>query len=102
MTNSLLTKSGSGIDDAAVKEFTDRISGQIIEPGDADYDDARHVFNGMIDRRPGLIVRPANVQDVVDAVTGGGRHRRRVSGCFFPGYRVLGRYVVVSHHVHAQ
>lgn len=68
MTNSLMTRTGSAIDDAAIKAFTDRFTGQVIEPGDDDYDDARHVFNGMIDRRPGLIVRPANTADVQRAV----------------------------------
>lgn len=38
--------------------------GQIILPGDADYDTARKVWNGMIDRYPRLIVRPLDTQDV--------------------------------------
>src|SRR5262245_1894388 len=42
--------------------------GQIIRPGDADYDATRAVFNGMVDKRPALIVRPAGSLDVVDAV----------------------------------
>src|ERR1041385_16853 len=45
------------------------ISGRIIEPGDADYDEARTVMYGGIDKRPRAIVRVANdadVQAVVD------------------------------------
>jgi len=43
-------------------------SGQLIRPGDADYDEARRVFNGMIDRSPVLIARCADADDVVAAV----------------------------------
>jgi FAD binding domain/Berberine and berberine like len=42
--------------------------GQVVRPDDADYDEARAVYNGMIDRRPGLIARCSGVADVVDAV----------------------------------
>src|SRR3954452_4480820 len=42
--------------------------GEIILPGDPGYDDARRVWNGMIDRRPALVVRPRNVADVTAAV----------------------------------
>lgn len=42
--------------------------GQIIVPGDPEYEDARKVFNAMIDRRPGIIAQCANTQDVVRAV----------------------------------
>jgi FAD/FMN-containing dehydrogenase len=45
------------------------LRGAVIQPGDADYDSARAVWNGMINRRPGMIVRPADATDVVRAVT---------------------------------
>jgi FAD/FMN-containing dehydrogenase len=45
-----------------------RIRGQILRPGDEGYDDARRVFNGMVDRRPALIARCATTEDVVAAV----------------------------------
>ncbi|HET9728198.1 MAG TPA: FAD-dependent oxidoreductase, partial [Acidimicrobiia bacterium] len=43
-------------------------SGELIHPGDAAYDDARAVFNGMIDRRPAVIARCTSAEDVVKAV----------------------------------
>lgn len=44
-------------------------SGSLLRPGDQGYDDARKVFNGMVDRCPALIARCANADDVVAAVT---------------------------------
>ena len=42
--------------------------GELITPADDGYDAARRLWNGMIDKRPDLILRPATVQDVVLAV----------------------------------
>jgi FAD/FMN-containing dehydrogenase len=47
-------------------------TGELLGPGDAGYDDARQVWNGAIDRRPGLIARCTGVADVVAAL----RHAR--------------------------
>ena len=40
------------------------VTGQVIRPGDADYDKARTVFLGGVDRRPAVIIRVANNKDV--------------------------------------
>ena len=40
------------------------VTGQVIRPGDADYDKARTVFLGGVDRRPAVIIRVANNSDV--------------------------------------
>ncbi len=45
-----------------------RHEGGLIAPGHGAYDDARKVYNGMIDRRPAAIVRCADVADVIAAV----------------------------------
>ncbi|MEV6489489.1 FAD-binding oxidoreductase [Actinoplanes sp. NPDC051633] len=42
--------------------------GEIITPADPAYDQARQLWNGMIDKRPGVILRPVDVDDVVRAV----------------------------------
>ena len=42
--------------------------GEQLRPGDAGYDEARAVFNGMIDRRPALIAVCGSTDDVVAAV----------------------------------
>ena len=61
----------TGIDLTGIEEFTARLNGAVIRPGDADYDEARAIHNAMIDRRPALIVRVADVDDVVAAVNYG-------------------------------
>lgn len=43
-------------------------AGDVIEPGAADYEAARSVWNGMIDRRPAAVLRPSTVTDVARAV----------------------------------
>ena len=44
------------------------LRGEVLAPGDAGYDDARALWNGMVDRRPAAIVRVAGVDDVVAAL----------------------------------
>jgi FAD/FMN-containing dehydrogenase len=53
---------------ATVEELRQSVRGTIVVPGDAEYDGARAVWNGMIDRRPALVVRCGGVADVVAAV----------------------------------
>jgi FAD/FMN-containing dehydrogenase len=52
----------------AVGAFAGTLRGRVIGPHDAEYDDARAVYNGMIDKRPAFVVRVADVADVIAAV----------------------------------
>jgi FAD/FMN-containing dehydrogenase len=52
----------------AVPQLGEGFKGEVIAPGDPGYDDARAVWNGSIDKRPALIVRPRGAADVIDAV----------------------------------
>src|SRR5215510_3364600 len=52
----------------AAAELSSTFSGQLLRPGDATYDEARKVHNGLIDKRPALIARCRGVADVADAV----------------------------------
>lgn len=56
------------INQSALQAFAEEFQGQLILPGDTDYDQARKVWNGMIDRRPALIARCVTVSDVVASV----------------------------------
>lgn len=56
------------VDDPAVAELRTRFRGELIRPGETGYDEARRVWNGMIDRRPALIARCSGVADVMAAI----------------------------------
>ena len=51
-----------------VEKLNESLHGNVVVPGDADYDEARAVYNGMIDRRPAAVARCASVEDVVACV----------------------------------
>ena len=52
----------------SVAELKANLRGPVIEPTDANYDDARKVYNAMINKRPRLIARCADVADVIHSV----------------------------------
>ena len=66
-------------DRSAIEQFRQSLSGQLVLPEDADYDDVRSIWNSMIDRRPGLIARCADADDVVSAVNFARDQRLNVS-----------------------
>jgi hypothetical protein len=67
------------IEGAVVETFKASLRGELRCPGDAGYDEARTVWNGMIDKRPGLIARCAGVADVISAVNFARTHQLLVS-----------------------
>src|SRR5437588_8808915 len=54
--------------EATVKDLRDALRGELVLPGDPAYDEARSVWNGMIDRRPALIARCTGTSDVIAAI----------------------------------
>jgi len=55
----------------ATTKLRQSLRGQLIARGEADYDEARKLYNGMIDKRPELIARCSDVADVIAAVNAG-------------------------------
>ena len=62
------------LDQPTIDSLRASLRGKVTQPGDADYDAARKVYNAMIDRRPGLIARCADVADVMTALRFGREH----------------------------
>ena len=67
------------LDDTTIAEFRSALRGDLMAADHAGYENARHVWNGNIDRRPGLIARCAGVADVQQAVTFARTHLLRLS-----------------------
>ena len=58
----------SSLDETEVEGLGSRLRGELLRPVDAEYEEARLLWNGVIDRRPALIVRCAAVEDAIEAV----------------------------------
>jgi FAD/FMN-containing dehydrogenase len=56
------------IEQDAVAALAEDFGGQLMQPDATGYDEARTIYNAMIDRRPALVVRPTGVADVIAAV----------------------------------
>ena len=59
---------GIRLDEQSLAALQGQLRGTLIRPDDAAYDEARKVYNAMIDKHPALIVRCADVADVISAV----------------------------------
>lgn len=57
-----------GVQHEEIEEFRSQVRGEVLLPGDPGFDAARTIWNAMIDRKPGLIVRCAGVADVMRSV----------------------------------
>jgi FAD/FMN-containing dehydrogenase len=62
------TNSETTLKEATVRKLKESLRGELILGNDPDYDDARSIWNAMIDRRPALIARCLGVADVVTCV----------------------------------
>ena len=61
-------KMSVSLEETAIQEFAARLRGSLLRPSDAGYEQARQVYNGMIDKHPALIARCVDVADVIAAV----------------------------------
>lgn len=81
------------IDDIAVGLLARRIRGSVITPRDPGYEEARVMFNAAVDRRPALIVQPANASDVSQALSFAREHdlplATRGGGHSTPGHSIV-------------
>ena len=56
------------LDPTVIHAFAKRLAGRVLVEGAVEYEQARHVWNGLIDKRPAVIVRCSGVGDVLDAL----------------------------------
>ncbi|MDW5597195.1 FAD-binding oxidoreductase [Conexibacter stalactiti] len=62
------------VGDSALQELRGALAGRLLRPGDAGYDDARSLFNAMVDVRPAAIAQCTDVTDVRTAIAHGRAH----------------------------
>src|SRR3989442_15305407 len=77
----------------AVTALASTFTGQLLRPGDAGYDEARKVHNGLIDKRPVLIARCRGLADIADAVKMA-RDRKLEVAVRGGGHNVAGRATI--------
>jgi len=72
---------GAGIvlEASVIEEFKTNLRGALVKEGDSDYDVVRQVWNGLIDRRPAIMVRCSGVADVIESVNFARTHRLLLS-----------------------
>src|SRR5438477_9578311 len=63
------------LEETAVQELAVRLRGTLLRPSDAGYEQARQVYNAMINKYPALIARCVDVADVIAAVNFAREHK---------------------------
>jgi FAD/FMN-containing dehydrogenase len=98
--NTTTSGAATGLTATALEQFKGQVRGELLCPGDAEYDSARTIHNGMIDRHPALIVRCAGVADVIQAVNFARTHDLIVAvrggGHGVPGFAVCDDGVMID------
>jgi FAD/FMN-containing dehydrogenase len=56
------------VDTGTLAQLAPGFTGRLLQPADAEYDDARRIHNGLVDKHPAIIARCRGVADVCDAV----------------------------------
>ena len=81
------------LDSTLIETLQNELRGAMIRPGDPEYNESRKVYNGMISKHPGMIVKCVDVADVMSsvnfgrennlliAVRGGGHNGRGLGIC---------------------
>ena len=89
------------LEDRVVRQLADGFAGQLIRPSDDGYDEARRLWNRMIDRRPALVARCADAEDARRAVVFASEHDLPISvrggGHNVSGSALVDGGVVVDH-----
>ncbi len=103
-SNGVATK--ADLKSEAITALRASIRGRVIQAGDADYDTERALYNGMIDKRPRIIVQCQDVADVMAAVRFAGDNNLEVAirggGHNGPGFASVDDGLVVDlSHMHA-
>ena len=65
--------------EALARELKRSFSGEVVTAADPAYDEARTIWNAMVDRRPAIIARCATTEDVVASVNVARKHELQVS-----------------------
>jgi len=87
-----LEKTAGRFSESDVEALRAGIRGEVVTPRDGAYDAARKIWNGMVDRRPAVIVRSSNAQDVRHAVNFA-RERRILVSVRGGGHHIAGNSV---------
>ncbi|MFN2611072.1 MAG: FAD-binding oxidoreductase, partial [Actinomycetota bacterium] len=84
----------------SVERFSDKLRGRVVTPADGTYEEDRRIWNGSIDRRPGLIAYCADSDDVVASVRfgheAGALTAIRSGGHSFPGQSLCDDGLVID------
>ncbi|WP_435358689.1 FAD-binding oxidoreductase [Haloarchaeobius sp. DFWS5] len=86
--------------EAAIEQLREALRGDLVRPGDPTYEEARTIYNAMIDKHPRLIVRCADVGDVIAAVHFAREHDIEVAvrsgGHSAPGFSLVDDGLVID------